>query len=80
MDTQPTWNIETIKTLFEKPFFDLIAEAFNIHRKHFPVPDIQISALLNIKTGACPEDCAYCPQSVQIYKTDVPREKLWGGG
>jgi len=54
---------ETIEALFAQPFFDLLFEAHTIHRRHFDPADIQVSTLLSIKTGGCPEDCGYCPQS-----------------
>ncbi|MCW5197232.1 biotin synthase BioB [Buchnera aphidicola] len=69
------WNIQEIKTLFKKPFLELIFEAQKIHRKHFNPSEIQISTLLSIKTGLCPEDCKYCAQSSR-YKTNIKVEKL----
>lgn len=72
----PIWNIDNINTLFELPFMELMHRALNIHRQHFPEPEMELCTLLNIKTGACPEDCAYCPQSAH-YNTGVDREKLW---
>ncbi|MHB8253184.1 MAG: biotin synthase BioB [Acidiferrobacter sp.] len=53
----------TIEALFEQPFFDLLFDAHTVHRHHFDPADIQVSTLLSIKTGGCPEDCGYCPQS-----------------
>ena len=70
------WTTEAITHLFEKPFFDLLFQAQQVHRAHFNPHEIQISSLLNIKTGTCPEDCAYCPQSGH-YKTGLEKEKLW---
>jgi biotin synthase len=64
-----------VRALFELPFPDLIFEAQRIHRLHFDPHEVQISTLLSIKTGGCPEDCAYCPQSVH-YETGVKAEKL----
>lgn len=66
---------EKAKMLFKKPFLELVFEAYSIHRQHFKPEDIQKCSLLSIKTGACPEDCAYCPQSAR-YKTDVKPEPL----
>ena len=57
------------------PFNDLLFRAQAVHRRHFPPNEVQISTLLSIKTGACPEDCAYCPQSVR-YDTGLEREAL----
>jgi biotin synthase len=69
------WTREEVRALFDLPFSDLIFEAQRIHRLHFDPREVQISTLLSIKTGGCPEDCAYCPQSVH-YKTGVKAEKL----
>ncbi|MDH5444363.1 MAG: biotin synthase BioB [Gammaproteobacteria bacterium] len=59
------WTADEIARLFDMPFMDLMFEAQTIHRKHFDPNKVQISSLLSIKTGKCPEDCAYCPQSVR---------------
>ncbi|MHB8353604.1 MAG: biotin synthase BioB [Burkholderiales bacterium] len=59
------WSIETIEALFELPFNDLIWKAQSVHRAHFDPNGIQLSTLLSVKTGGCPEDCGYCPQSVR---------------
>jgi biotin synthase len=69
------WTREEVRALFELPFPELIFEAQRIHRIHFDPREVQISTLLSIKTGGCPEDCAYCPQSVH-YQTGVKAEKL----
>jgi biotin synthase len=69
------WTRADIAALFELPFPDLIFHAQRIHRMHFDPREVQISTLLSIKTGGCPEDCAYCPQSAR-YDTDVKAEKL----
>ncbi len=69
------WPLEEIKTLFELPFNDLLFRAQSIHRQHFDPNSVQISSLLSIKTGACPEDCAYCPQSAK-YDTELEKERL----
>ncbi|CAL4043037.1 biotin synthase BioB [Buchnera aphidicola] len=69
------WILKDIKSLFNKPLLELIFEAQKIHRKYFNPNQIQISTLLSIKTGACPEDCKYCPQSAR-YKTNIKTEKL----
>ena len=57
------WTRAEVEALFELPFPDLIFNAQRIHRQHFDPREVQISTLLSIKTGGCPEDCAYCPQS-----------------
>jgi biotin synthase len=69
------WTREEVRALFALSFPDLIFEAQRIHRMHFDPCEVQISTLLSIKTGGCPEDCAYCPQSVH-YDTGVKPEKL----
>ena len=61
--------------LFEMPFNDLLYEAQRVHRQHFDSNSVQVSTLLSIKTGACPEDCAYCPQSIR-FNTGLPTEDL----
>lgn len=70
-----TWTPEAIHALFDLPFNDLIFQAQSVHREHFDPNAVQASTLLSIKTGACPEDCKYCPQSVH-YNTGLEREKL----
>jgi biotin synthase len=69
------WTREEVGALFALPFPELIFRAQTVHRRHFDPTEVQISTLLSIKTGGCPEDCAYCPQSVH-YDTGVKPEKL----
>jgi biotin synthase len=69
------WTRAEVRALFALPFPELIFRAQSIHRLHFDPTEVQISTLLSIKTGGCPEDCAYCPQSV-YYDTGVKAEKL----
>lgn len=69
------WRREEIQALLELPFNDLLFRAQSVHRRHFDPNAVQISTLLSIKTGACPEDCKYCPQSGH-YNTGLEREKL----
>jgi biotin synthase len=69
------WTRAEVRALFELPFPELIFRAQSIHRLYFDPTEVQISTLLSIKTGGCPEDCAYCPQSVR-YDTGVKAEKL----
>ncbi|RRQ23094.1 biotin synthase BioB [Thiohalobacter thiocyanaticus] len=69
------WARDEILALFARPFNDLIFEAQQVHRNHFDPNAVQVSTLLSIKTGACPEDCAYCPQSAH-YKTELEVERL----
>jgi len=69
------WTRVEIAALFELPFPDLMFHAQRIHRENFDPTEVQISTLLSIKTGGCPEDCAYCPQSAS-FETGVKAEKL----
>ncbi len=69
------WTKEEVASLITQPFNDLIFKAQQTHREHFNPNQVQLSTLMNIKTGGCPEDCAYCPQSAH-YKTGVNSEKL----
>jgi biotin synthase len=69
------WTRTEIQALFDLPFPDLIFHAQRIHRLHFDPREVQISTLLSIKTGGCPEDCAYCPQSAH-YHAGVKADKL----
>jgi biotin synthase len=69
------WTLEEINTLFALPFNDLLFKAQQVHRAHFDANAVQVSTLLSIKTGACPEDCKYCPQSGH-YNTQLEKEKL----
>src|SRR5215207_8227732 len=71
------WTRAEVAALFALPFPDLIFEAQRIHREHFDPREVQISTLLSIKTGGCPEDCGYCAQSVH-YDTGVKAQKLMG--
>jgi biotin synthase len=69
------WTPAEVGALFALPFPELMFEAARIHRMHFDPSEVQISTLLSIKTGGCPEDCAYCPQAAR-YDTGVDAEKL----
>jgi biotin synthase len=69
------WSREEIAALFALPFPELMFRAIAAHRRNFDPTEVQISTLLSIKTGGCPEDCAYCPQAAQ-YDTGVKAEKL----
>ncbi len=69
------WNRAEVRTLFDLPFPELIFHAQSVHRSNFDPAEVQISTLLSIKTGGCPEDCAYCPQSAK-YDTGLRAEKL----
>jgi biotin synthase len=69
------WTREEVTSLFELPFSDLMFQAQSVHRAFFNPNQVQVSTLCSIKTGACPEDCAYCPQSAR-YDTGLENEKL----
>ncbi|GAA0581221.1 biotin synthase BioB [Halomonas salifodinae] len=69
------WSVDEIEALFALPFNDLLFQAQQVHRSHFDPNAVQVSTLLSIKTGACPEDCKYCPQSGH-YTTGLDKEKL----
>src|SRR5262245_39097781 len=69
------WTRAEVRALFQLPFNELIFRAQSLHRAYFDPREVQISTLLSIKTGGCPEDCAYCPQSAR-YDTGVKAERL----
>lgn len=69
------WTVEEVMELYQLPFNDLLFQAASIHRQNFNPNEVQISTLLSIKTGSCPEDCKYCPQSAH-YQTGLEKEKL----
>ena len=69
------WPFAEVETLFELPFMDLLFRAQQTHREHFDASEVQLSTLLSIKTGGCPEDCGYCPQSAH-FDTGVEASKL----
>ena len=69
------WQLDEIEALFALPFNDLLFRAQQVHRQHFDPNEVQVSTLLSIKTGACPEDCGYCSQSAH-HDTGLERERL----
>ena len=69
------WSVGEVRAIHDLAIPDLLFRAQGIHRRHHPASDVQLCSLLSIKTGACPEDCAYCPQSAH-YKTNVGPERL----
>lgn len=69
------WTLDQVNELFNMPFNDLMFKAQVTHREHFDPNQVQVSTLLSIKTGACPEDCKYCPQSAR-YSTGLEKERL----
>ncbi|EJO2023226.1 biotin synthase BioB [Vibrio parahaemolyticus] len=75
MEVRHNWTHAEVRDLMEKPFMDLLFEAQLVHRQYQQTNHVQVSTLLSIKTGACPEDCKYCPQSAR-YTTDIEKERL----
>ncbi|AFA41144.1 biotin synthase [Wigglesworthia glossinidia endosymbiont of Glossina morsitans morsitans (Yale colony)] len=75
MNNKKKWNIKTATKIFHQPFFDLMFKAQKTHRRNFKPNYMQVSVLLSIKTGLCPEDCKYCSQSAK-YNTGLSNEKL----
>jgi len=75
MPARTDWTREEISALFDMPFMDLVYEAQSLHRAHHPRNEVQLSTLLSIKTGGCPEDCGYCNQSVHA-ETELKATKL----
>jgi biotin synthase len=72
---KPRWTRDEVAALMALPFPELLFRAMTIHRQHFEPTQVQISTLLSIKTGGCPEDCGYCPQAAS-YETGTPASKL----
>ncbi|MDA0147274.1 biotin synthase BioB [Vibrio sp. LaRot3] len=75
MEVRHNWTVAEVRQLMDKPFMDLLFEAQLTHRQFQQHNHVQVSTLLSIKTGACPEDCKYCPQSAR-YTTDIEKERL----
>jgi biotin synthase len=69
------WTADDLLDLYDLPFPELLYRAQTVHREHFPADAVQLSTLLSVKTGGCPEDCAYCPQSAR-HETGVESESL----
>jgi biotin synthase len=69
------WQLDEVLALYTMPFNDLIYQAQTVHRQYFDPNEVQVSSLLSIKTGACSEDCGYCPQSAR-YDTGLKAEKM----
>ena len=73
---QKFWNTGVIEKLYNLPFFELVSKAYKVHKENFDPEKMELCTLLSIKTGSCPEDCAYCPQSAH-YNTGIKKEDLW---
>lgn len=69
------WSLDDILAIYRKPLLELVLEAANVHRENHEGSEVQVSSLISIKTGGCPEDCGYCPQAAR-YHTDVNTHKL----
>ena len=74
-ERSPAWTIDLVISLFDMPFADLMFRAQQAHRAQFDANTVQLSTLLSVKTGGCPEDCAYCPQAAR-FQTGVENERL----
>ncbi len=72
---EKTWTREEILDIYNKPLLELLYEAASVHREHHDPREVQVSTLLSIKTGGCPEDCGYCPQAAR-YHTDIEKNDL----
>jgi len=73
--TTERWPVQAVQELLELPFTDLMYRAQTVHRAHWPAGDMELATLLSVKTGGCPENCGYCPQSAE-FDTGVKAEKL----
>lgn len=71
----PRWSVEAVQALLDLPFDELLFRAQTVHREHWPARDIELATLLSVKTGGCPENCGYCPQSAE-FDTGVQAQKL----
>ncbi|MFI5154063.1 MAG: hypothetical protein ACHQET_12060 [Chitinophagales bacterium] len=73
------WSLDEIKEIYNGPLLELIYRAATVHREYNDTAEVQVCTLLSIKTGGCPEDCAYCPQAAR-YHTDVEVQSLMQTG
>lgn len=74
-DVRSDWTREEVEAVYRTPLLELVFRAATLHRRYHPAHEVQLSTLLSIKTGGCPEDCAYCPQSAH-YETNLETEAL----
>ena len=70
------WTAQQVRDLYDLPLMELVHRAQTLHREHHPEDEVQLCTLMSIKTGGCPEDCGYCPQSAH-FKTGVVKEPLF---
>lgn len=75
VEIRTNWTLKEIEKIYNSPLLDLIYRAATVHRNYHQTGEVQVCTLLSIKTGGCPEDCAYCPQSAR-YQTEVEAEKM----
>src|SRR5262249_32843794 len=75
MESVLRWDVAAVETLFNLPFNDLVFRAHTMHRAHFDPNAVQLSTLISVKTGGCPEDCAYCPQAAR-HQTGVANQDI----
>ena len=69
------WTLSAIEDLFAQPWLTVLQRAVSVHQAHWPQPEVELATLLSVKTGGCPENCGYCPQS-QTFETEVKASKL----
>ncbi len=77
VEPRTDWTVEAVRALYRRPLMDLLTEAQAVHRAWHAPGDVQRASLLSIKTGGCPEDCGYCPQSAHHKEVALEREDLW---
>ncbi|MDZ4160301.1 MAG: biotin synthase BioB, partial [Burkholderiales bacterium] len=75
LDSDAPWAVAAVAELFELPFAELLHRAQTVHRQHFDPTEVELATLLSVKTGGCPEDCGYCPQSIH-HPTGVAATKM----
>ena len=75
IEDKTEWKLDEIQTIYNSPLLELVFKAAKVHRKHHDPRKVQVSTLLSIKTGGCPEDCAYCPQAAR-YHTTIEKNEL----
>src|SRR4030081_919869 len=75
VEIRPDWSLAEVRGIHDMPLFELVDRARAVHRESFAASEVQLCSLLSVKTGGCPEDCAYCPQAAR-YQTGIPAEKL----
>lgn len=79
-NSRSDWTVDEVEAILRMPLLELVGRANAIHRAHHDPDDIQKASLLSIKTGGCPEDCAYCPQSAHHREVELDKEKLMNPG